>query len=58
MNVYRGRHITSMEHLKAALVEEWEAFPQSAINKAIDHYRKRLRRVVDVEGGHIERFFQ
>ena len=55
-NVYRGRMITGLEQLKEAIVEEWEKFPQETINRAIEHYRKRLRRVIEQNGGHIERY--
>ena len=57
-NVYRGRRITSIEQLRAVLIEEWEKFPQSIIDNCIDAFRGRLRRVIECEGMHIEQFYQ
>ena len=57
-NVYRERRITSIEQLRAVLIEEWEKFPQSIIDNCIDAFRGRLRRVIECEGMHIENFYQ
>lgn len=56
-NVYRGRRITNIESLKEALVTEWNLLPQETINRCIDAFRPRLKRVVEVGGGHIEKYF-
>ena len=55
-NVYRGRIITDIESLKKAIVLEWKRLPQEHIDNAIDAFRPRLRRVVEVDGHHIERY--
>ena len=52
--VYRGRIITNLEQLKSAITEEWEKLPQSTINNAINAFRGRLRRVIEMNGGHTE----
>lgn len=54
--VFRGRIITSTEDLKKALKQEWKKFPQETINNAIDAFPKRLARVVQEKGGHIEHY--
>ena len=55
--VYRGRRITDIESLKEALVTEWNLLPQELINKCIDAFRPRLARVVEIGGGHIEKYY-
>ena len=55
-NVYRGRKITELDALQDAITEEWEKIPQETINNCIDSFRGRLKRVVEVEGRHIERY--
>ena len=55
-NVYRGRKITDLETLKTAITEEWRKIPQETIDACIDVFRSRLRRVIDAEGRHIERY--
>ena len=39
-NVYRGRRITNILQLKRVFIEEWEKFPQEAINNAINGMRR------------------
>lgn len=56
-NVYRGRRITDIESLKEALVYEWNRIPQETIDNCINAFRPRLKRVVEVGGGHIEKYF-
>ena len=55
-NVYRGRRITDLDSLKDALLTEWKKLPQELINKCIDSFRPRLRRVIEVGGRHIEKY--
>lgn len=55
-NVYRGRIITDLQTLKTAITEEWNKIPQETIDACIDVFRARLRRVIDAEGKHIERY--
>ena len=57
-NVYRGRRITSLDELRTAIEEEWEAFPQDHINRAIDSFKPRLKRVIEENGGHIENYYE
>ena len=54
--VYKGRRIASVAELKDILINEWNAFPQQTINNSIDTFRKRLHKVVEVDGGHMEQF--
>ena len=49
----RPRRITSLDELRTAIEEEWEAFPQDHINRAIDSFKPRLKRVIEENGGHI-----
>ena len=51
--VYRNP-IHTMEELKARIVECWEEFPQATINKVIDRFRPRLRKLIEAEGNHFE----
>ena len=55
-NVYRGRRITDLDMLKKAIKEEWNKIPQEMISKYIDNFRSCLRRLIEAEGGHIERY--
>ena len=38
-------------------LEEWNKFPQNEIDKAIDQFRTRLRKAIDVGGKNIEQNF-
>ena len=55
-NVYRGRKITNTSDLKNAIIDEWKKIPQETINKCIDVFPARLKKTVEAEGGHIERY--
>ena len=46
-----------VNELKAKVQEEWDSLSQRLINQAVDHWRSRLQKVVEEEGGHIEQFF-
>ena len=37
--------------------EEWNKISQNEINKAIEEFRPRLRKLIEVSGKHIEQFF-
>lgn len=52
-NVYRGRRITDMNTLKQAIVAK---ISHDVITKSIDTLRERLKRVVEVQGRHIEKY--
>ena len=54
--VYKEK-IRDREHLKATLLTCWERIPQDAVDAAIDQFRPRLRKVIEVEGKHVEQFF-
>ena len=56
--VYRGRRITSLDELRTAIEQGWEAFPQDHINRAIDSFKPRLKRVIGENGGHIENYYE
>ena len=55
-NVHRGRRITYLDSLKEAIVKERNQFSQEIIDKCIETFKPRLRRVIEVEGRHIERY--
>ena len=42
--------------LKEAILQEWEALPQAAINNAIDGFRSRVRLVSAENGQHIDEY--
>ena len=42
--------------MKEAIVEEWNEIPQEIIDKCIDTFKPRLRRVIEV-GQHIQRYW-
>jgi len=54
--VYKTK-IRDSGHLKEVLLKCWDEIPQGAIDGGIDQFRPRLRKVIDVEGKHIEQFF-
>ena len=54
--VYREK-IADIDQLVAVLKRKWEELPQEQINKAIDQFRPRLRKVIEMKGKHIEQFF-
>ena len=51
------RVFETVNALKAKVQEEWDSLSQRLINQAVDHWRSRLQKVVEEEGGHIEQFF-
>jgi transposase len=55
-NVYHGRKITSLPELKSTILQEWDKLPQEVIDRCIDSFKPRLNRVIEAEGGHIEKF--
>ena len=54
--VYKTK-IRDSGHLKEVLLDCWNRLPQDSINGGIDQFRLRLRKVIEVEGKHIEQFF-
>ena len=51
-----GVRATTLEGLRARISQCWRDFPQEIIDKTIDAFRTRVRKVIEVNGGHIERF--
>jgi len=51
--VYRSR-ICDVDHLKQRLIEEWRFFDQNIIDRAVRHWRVRLRACVRANGGHFQ----
>lgn len=56
--VYRGRNTAfNEEELKDAIKEKWREISQAEVRKTILSWKKRLRAVCDVSGGHIDHLF-
>ena len=55
-NVHRGRRITYLDSLKEVIVKERNKISQEIIDKCIETFKPRLRRVIEVEGRHTERY--
>ena len=53
-NVYQGPRIIDLDSLKETIIKEWKKITQEIVNKCIDPFKFRLRRVIEVEGRHIE----
>ena len=51
--VYQTR-IRDVSHLKERLVEEWDKFDQSIVDRAVKQWRLRLKACVRADGGHFE----
>lgn len=49
-----SRHLSTIEELGSVIQEEFNALDQAHITNAIQQWRKRLRLVVQHQGGHIE----
>ena len=54
--VYQHK-IRDTQHLKNLIIEKWNQLPQEQVNRAIDQFRERLRKVINVSGKHIEHYF-
>jgi AraC-like DNA-binding protein len=52
--VYLRRKFTTVDQLKLAIVKEWRKLSQRFIDRSINEWRKRLEKVVENQGGHIE----
>ncbi|CAM1298306.1 Uncharacterised protein r2_g791 [Pycnogonum litorale] len=55
--VYENRNSSNVHELKEAILIEWNNFPQYEIDNAIDGFRKRVNKCIEVKGLHIEQFF-
>ena len=53
--VWRNQ-VKTVDELKDMIVRCWNKFPQDQIDKVIASFRARLKKVIEVEGEHIERF--
>ena len=51
--VYKTR-IRDVAHLRKRLVEEWAAFDNGIVERAVQQWRDRLRACIKAEGGHFE----
>lgn len=51
--VYKTR-IRDVAHLRERLVEEWAAFDNGIVERAVQQWRSRLRACIKAEGGHFE----
>ena len=47
---------TDVESLKEAIKAEWAVYPQENIDNAIDSFKKRMKDIVEADGGHIEHY--
>lgn len=56
--VYTGEKIRDIPHLRRKLSNAWEELPQTLLDDAIDQFRPRLKKVIEVGGLHIEQFFK
>ena len=52
-SVYRCR-IRDVDYLKERLIEEWRHFDLGIIDRAVNQWRKRLRRFIRENGGHFQ----
>ena len=52
--LYHNRKFTTVDQLKQAQAEEWNKLSQRFIDRSIDECRRRLARVVQQLGGHVE----
>ena len=51
-----GVRAKTLEGLRARISQCWRDFPQEIIDKTIDAFRTHVRKVIEVNCGHIERF--
>ena len=49
--------ISSLDDLNNRVCTCWENLDQQIINKSIDHWRDKLKAVVQLNGGHTEQLF-
>jgi hypothetical protein len=57
--VYLRPKFTTVEQLKLAIIEEWRNFVQSFIDSrpSINEWSRRLKKLAEKQGGHIEHDF-
>lgn len=55
--VYSTR-IRDLNHLRQRILTTWAEIPQRVIDSAIDEWRRRLRDVIQCDGGHIEHLYR
>ena len=56
-NVYLWGKFTAVEQLKLAIIEEWRTLGQHFIDSNINEWRRRLEKLVQKQGGHMEHDF-
>ena len=49
-----SQKIHDMEHLKRRIRACWKEIPQDSINKTIDRFRARVRKMIEMEGNRFE----
>ena len=49
-----SQKIHDMEHLKRRIRACWKEIPQDLINKTIDRFRARVRKMIEMEGNRFE----
>ena len=52
--VWHNQKCTTVDQLERGIIEEWNKLSQRFIDRSIDEWRRRLIRVVQQQGGHIE----
>ena len=52
--VYHRKTFTSVQELKRAIVTAWQQLSQAFLDRSIGEWRRRLKNVVQCNGGHIE----
>ena len=50
------RRLDSIDELKESIVQVWNDLTQETIDKTIDAFRKRIRKVISVGGSSIQRY--
>lgn len=55
--VYSEQGFQTIDELKRVLVNSWENLSQIEIDNSMKEFRKRLKKVIRVNGGHFEHFF-
>ena len=58
VSVYRGCRIADLDTLKNAITTEWVKITKDVVTRSTDSFRKRLKRDVEVKGGHFENIFK
>ena len=49
-----AKQITSIEILEKEIINEIEKIPKNMLSRVFENMRKRMKRVIEAKGGHIE----